>query len=85
MQRLIAPARIILHHRLFMVLLGCNVLVGLAFAFVSPFFSIFGTRKVGMSPFVFGVFMTVLSLSAIVISTLLARWSDTRFPARPSS
>jgi SET family sugar efflux transporter-like MFS transporter len=82
MQRLIAPARIILHHRVFMVLLSCNVLVGLAFAFVSPFFSIFGTRKVGMSPFVFGVFMTVLSLSAIAISTWLARWSDTRLPRR---
>jgi SET family sugar efflux transporter-like MFS transporter len=82
MQRLIAPARIILHHRVFMVLLGCNVLVGLAFAFVSPFFSIFGTRKVGMSPFVFGVFMTVLSLSAIAISTWLARWSDTRLSRR---
>lgn len=82
MHRLIAPARIILHHRVFMVLLGCNVLVGLAFAFVSPFFSIFGTRKVGMSPFVFGVFMTVLSLSAIAISTWLARWSDTRLSRR---
>ena len=82
MQRLIAPARIILHHRVFMVLLGCNVLVGLAFAFVSPFFSIFGTRKVGMSPFAFGVFMTVLSLSAIAISTWLARWSDTRLSRR---
>jgi MFS transporter, SET family, sugar efflux transporter len=78
MQRLIAPARIILHHRVFMVLLGCNILVGLAFAFVSPFFSIFGTRTIGMSPFAFGVFMTVLSLSAIAISTWLARWSDTR-------
>jgi SET family sugar efflux transporter-like MFS transporter len=82
MHRLVAPARIILHHRGFMVLLACNILVGLAFAFVSPFFSIFGTRKVGMSPFVFGVFMTVLSLSAIVISTWLARWSDTRLPRR---
>jgi MFS transporter, SET family, sugar efflux transporter len=82
MHRLIAPARIILRHRLFMVLLGCNVLVGLAFAFVSPFFSIYGTRKVGMSPFVFGVFMTVLSLSAIGISTWLARWSDTRLSRR---
>jgi SET family sugar efflux transporter-like MFS transporter len=82
MQRLIAPARVILHHRVFMVLLGCNILVGLAFAFVSPFFSIFGTRTIGMSPFGFGVFMTVLSLSAIAISTLLARWSDTRFSRR---
>jgi SET family sugar efflux transporter-like MFS transporter len=65
-----------------MVLLGCNVLVGLAFAFVSPFFSMFGTIEVGMSPFAFGVFMTALSLSAIAISTWLARWSDTRLSRR---
>jgi MFS transporter, SET family, sugar efflux transporter len=82
MQRLIAPARIILHHRGFMVLLGCNLLVGLAFAFVSPFFSMFGTIEVGMSPFAFGLFMTALSLSAIAISTWLARWSDTRLSRR---
>lgn len=82
MQRLLAPARIILHHRGFMVLLGCNLLVGLAFAFVSPFFSMFGTIEVGMSPIAFGVFMTALSLSAIAISTWLARWSDTRLSRR---
>ena len=50
MQHLLAPARSILRHRGFMVLLGCNLLVGLAFAFVSPFFSMFGTIEVGMSP-----------------------------------
>ena len=65
-----------------MVLLGCNLLVGLAFSFVSPFFSMFGTIEVGMSPFAFGVFMTVTSLSGIAISTLLARWSDTRLSRR---
>ena len=51
MQRLLTPARTILRHRTFMVLLGCNLLVGLAFAFVAPFFSMFGTIEVGMSPF----------------------------------
>ena len=82
MQRLLTPARTILRHPMIMVLLGCNMLVGLAFAFVSPFFSIFGTREIGMSPFAFGVFMTALSLSAIAISTWLARWSDTRLSRR---
>jgi SET family sugar efflux transporter-like MFS transporter len=82
MHRLITPARTILRHREFMVLLGCNMLVGLAFAFVSPFFSMFGTIEVGMSPLIFGVFMTVTSLSGIAISTLLARWSDTRLSRR---
>jgi len=82
MQRLITPARTILRHPEFMVLLGCNLLVGLAFAFVSPFFSMFGTIEVGMSPLVFGIFMTMTSLSGIAISTLLARWSDTWFSRR---
>ena len=82
MQRLITPARTILRHREFMVLLGCNLLVGLGFAFVSPFFSMFGTQEVKMSPFVFGLFMTATSLSGIAISTLLARWSDTQLSRR---
>ena len=82
MQRLLTPARTILRHRPFMVLLGCNLLVGLAFAFVAPFFSMFGTIEVGMSPFAFGVFMTAISLSGIAISILLAHWSDTRLSRR---
>jgi len=82
MQRLVVPARIILRHRGFMVLLGCNMLVGLAFSFVGPFFSLFATKKVGMSQFGFGVFMVGLSLSAIAFSTVLARWSDTRLSRR---
>ncbi len=77
MQRILAPARRFLSHRGFLVLLGCNLLVGLAFAFVSPFFSMFGTIEVGMTPFAFGLFMTATSLSGIALSTLLAHWSDT--------
>ena len=82
MQRLIAPARTILRHRGFMVLLGCNVLVGLAFSFVGPFLSLFATQEVGMSQFAYGAFMVGLSLSAIASSTVLARWSDTRLSRR---
>ena len=77
MQRILVPARTILGHRGFVVLLVCNLLVGLAFSFVAPFFSMFGTLEVGMGPFAFGLFMTASSLSGIALSTLLARWSDT--------
>jgi SET family sugar efflux transporter-like MFS transporter len=82
MQRLITSARTILRHRTFMVLLGCNLLVGLAFSFVAPFFSMFGTIEVGMSAVMFGVFMMATSLSGIAMSTALARWSDTRLSRR---
>jgi SET family sugar efflux transporter-like MFS transporter len=77
MHRIFAPARVFLRQRMFLVLLACNLLVGLAFAFVAPFFSMFGTIEVGMSPLAFGVFMTATSVSGIALSTLLARWSDT--------
>ena len=63
---------------LFVVMLLC-VLLGLAYSFVVPFMSLFGTREVGMSHFGFGVFMTITSVSAIVISTALARYSDTHW------
>jgi len=82
MQRLLGPARTIFGNRDFTVLLVCNVLVGLAYSFVAPFLSMFGTLEVGMSPFVFSVFMTTTSIAAIGISTVLARWSDTRYSRR---
>lgn len=82
MQRVLAPARILLGHRGFMVVLGCNLLLGLAYSFISPFLSMFGTLEAKMSPVGFGVFMTVTSLSAILLSTVLARWSDTHWSRR---
>lgn len=60
-----------------LVVLFLSVLLGLAYSFVVPFMSLFGTREVGMSHFGFGVFMTTTSVSGIVISTVLARSSDT--------
>jgi len=61
------------------VVLFLSILLGLAYSFVVPFISMFGTREVGMTHFGFGVFMTVSSVSGIVISTYLARRSDTRW------
>ncbi|HYP89026.1 MAG TPA: sugar efflux transporter [Polyangiaceae bacterium] len=62
-----------------LVVLFLSILLGLAYSFVVPFMSMFGTREVGMSHLGFGVFMTVTSVSGIVISTFLARSSDTRW------
>jgi MFS transporter, SET family, sugar efflux transporter len=62
-----------------LVVLFLSVLLGLAYSFVVPFMSMFGTREVGMSHFGIGVFMTTTSVSGIVISTYLARSSDTHW------
>lgn len=59
-----------------------NLVLGMAYSFVAPFYSMFGTIEVGMPNWVFGVFMTVTSLSGIVITTFLSRWSDTRISRR---
>jgi SET family sugar efflux transporter-like MFS transporter len=82
MQRLLAPWRTIFRHRDFVVLLSCNLLLGLAYSFVGPFMSMFGTREVHMTPMVFSLFMTTTAVSAIVLSTVLARWSDSHFSRR---
>ncbi len=82
MERILGPIRLLLAHRDLFVVLVCNLLLGLALSFVSPFYSMFGTIEVGMSNWTFGVFMTITSVAGIVLSTLLARWSDTRFSRR---
>jgi SET family sugar efflux transporter-like MFS transporter len=82
MERILAPARILLAHRELFIVLVCNLLLGLAFSFVSPFYSMFGTIEVGMSNWTFGIFMTITSVAGIIMSTVLARWSDTRFSRR---
>lgn len=82
MQHLIAPWRKLARHPEFIVLLLCNLVLGMAYSFVVPFYSMFGTIEVGMSNLVFGVFMTITSISGIIITTALARWSDTRFSRR---
>lgn len=63
-------------------LLASVFALGLASSFVVPFMSLWGTQEIGMTSFAFGMFMTATSLGAIVWSTLLARWSDTRVTRR---
>jgi SET family sugar efflux transporter-like MFS transporter len=82
MQSILVPLRTLLGHRDLTVVLVCNLLLGLAFSFVAPFYSMFGTMEVGMSNWTFGVFMTITSVAGIILSTVLARWSDTRYSRR---
>jgi SET family sugar efflux transporter-like MFS transporter len=82
LKRAAAPVRVFVAHRDLAGLLGCDLLLGLAFSFASPFMSLFGEHEVGMDSRAFGLFMTVTSLSGIVICTLLARASDTRLSRR---
>jgi SET family sugar efflux transporter-like MFS transporter len=82
MQQLLAPWRRLIRQPEFLIMVLSNLVLGMAYSFVAPFYSMFGTIEVGMSNWVFGVFMTITSISGIVITTALARWSDTRFSRR---
>jgi SET family sugar efflux transporter-like MFS transporter len=63
-------------------LILCGMVLGMVYAFVMPFASLFFTEEVGMSPLLFGGFMTVTTLAGIGVSTVLARWSDRAFSRR---
>lgn len=82
MMRFLQVCRRVLQQPGFVGLLAANCALGLGFSFVSPFLSMWGTLAIGMRPLTFGLFMTATSVSAIVLSTLLARWSDTHVPRR---
>ncbi len=66
----------------FRVLLLAYLVLGIAYSFVVPFLSLFGTREVGLGPLGLSGFMTVTSLGAITCSTILARWSDVMLSRR---
>lgn len=72
----------LLRRRHFAGLLVTTSALGMAFSFVSPFLSLWGTGEVGLSPVQFSAFMTTVMASAIVVSTTLARWSDTHISRR---
>lgn len=63
-------------------LLGCAFVLGVGHSFVAPFLSLWGTKEIGLSPEMFGLYMTAASLSSIVVSTTLARWSDSHLPRK---
>jgi SET family sugar efflux transporter-like MFS transporter len=78
----VARARLLYRHPSFRRLLLLNVLQGLSTSFVAPFMSMFGTLEVRMSLLRFGTFMTLNAASGIVISTVLAHYSDVRISRR---
>jgi SET family sugar efflux transporter-like MFS transporter len=69
-------ARSVLAKPQFVGLLATNFVLGLTTAFTLPFISLWATRDIGMSRETLGTFMTVSALTAIAVSTLIARWSD---------
>jgi MFS transporter, SET family, sugar efflux transporter len=82
MSRFLSATRMIMRQPGFLGILASNFALGMAYSFVTPFMSMWGTLHIGMSPTRFGVFMTFTSVSAIVLSIMLARWSDTHITRR---
>jgi SET family sugar efflux transporter-like MFS transporter len=76
------PRRHVLLEPAFIGLLSTNVVLGLPSALVVPFASLWATKSIGMSPATLGLFMTINSVSAIVLSTLIGRWSDSHVSRR---
>lgn len=76
MHPLATRTRLLLRQPGFAGLMASAAALGMGFSFVSPFLSLWGTQEIGMTPLAFGTFMTITALSAIVVSTTLARWSD---------
>ncbi|MCJ7987894.1 MFS transporter [Priestia sp. OVL9] len=66
---------------MFPVLLLGNFVFGLATSFFAPYASLFGIDEVGMSNMQFGFFMTIISVGAVVITTIIGKTSD-RVPSR---
>ncbi|WP_425147327.1 sugar efflux transporter [Deinococcus sp.] len=59
------------------------LLVGLSTSVAGPYIPLFASTQAHMSPLALGIFMTLLAMSGIVISVLLARWSDALPSRRP--
>jgi SET family sugar efflux transporter-like MFS transporter len=77
-----APSHSVFRKPAFIGLLATNFVLGLPSALVVPFASMWATKGIGMSSQTLGLFMTINSLSAIVLSTLIARWSDSHVTRR---
>jgi MFS transporter, SET family, sugar efflux transporter len=63
----------------FPVLFLINFILGLSMSFFIPFSSLFGLDEVGMTNTGFGIFMTILALGGVAISSYIAKLSDTTF------
>ncbi|KVQ59232.1 sugar efflux transporter [Burkholderia territorii] len=67
----------------FLPLSGAALMLGVAMSFTAPYLSLFGVEAAGMSPFLAGIFMTLIAASGVVASTWAGRWSDRRDRHRP--
>lgn len=54
-----------------------NFIFGLSASFFLPFSSLFGIDEVGMSNIGFGLFMTITAIGGVVVSSYIAKLSDT--------
>lgn len=62
--------------------LGLSVfLLGFGLSISNPFMSLFAVNAAHLTPLQLGIFLTLNAVSAVLVSTLLARWSD-RLPNR---
>ncbi|RTR33898.1 MFS transporter [Robertmurraya yapensis] len=66
----------------FPVLFLINTIFGLSMSFFAPFSSLFGIDEVGMSNASFGIFMTVMAIGGVTISSYIAKRSDTKTSRR---
>ncbi|KAF0094364.1 MAG: MFS transporter SET family sugar efflux transporter [Puniceicoccaceae bacterium 5H] len=82
LRRLFQTARQLHRQPNFTGLLASTFALGTAFAFAAPFMSKWGTEEVGLTPTQFSLFMTMTSVSAMLVSTALGRLSDTTFSRR---
>lgn len=66
----------------FIGLLWTNFILGLTSALFLPFGSMWATQEIGLSSRGLGLFMTINASSAIVLSSIIARWSDLHISRR---
>ncbi|MFC3834886.1 MULTISPECIES: sugar efflux transporter [Deinococcus] len=57
--------------------------LGFGVSLSGPFLALYGVQRIGMTPLLLGVFLTLNAVSAVLLSTRLARWSDRLSNRRP--
>lgn len=72
--RLVSLARI----PSFVPLASATLMLGVAMSFTSPYLSLFGIERAGMTPLQLGLFMTLIAASGVAASTWAGKWSDRR-------
>jgi SET family sugar efflux transporter-like MFS transporter len=72
----ISTTRSLLGMPSFAGLLASTAALGMAFSFVVPFLSLWGTTRIGLTPVQFGAFMTAVTLSSVTWSIGIGHWSD---------